>query len=157
MPKARRVSLRDPTQECVQCSVCQVCQCRKQWLADIAEAVDFGAPQGSNNGCASCRQDSLLQRLPHASIIAAAGLALFCCLSLDLPPEWQATVILLTTILLLGGLLATAVVLTHRIVESWSKQRILARTPPWEIVMSKERAALYESDSPRYSWAWLLR
>ena len=101
------------------------------------------------NSCCSRRQDSwLTQWLPYATIIAATSVALACCQSWELSAEGQA-ILYAATAMLLAGILTALLLLTHQTVESWVRQRILANTPPWEVVITEERTALASSDASR--------
>lgn len=102
----------------------------------------------SSDSLCSYRQKSWMQCLPYAAIIAAISALLACCQFLELSAQSQAVLNTVAAILL-GVLLTACLLLTHQTVESWVRQRILASTPPWEVVIVEERAALGSGDAPR--------
>ena len=102
----------------------------------------------SPNRVCSRRQESWKQWLPYATIIAATSIVLACCQFLELSAQAHA-MLNAATAMLLALVLSAVLLLTHQTVESWVRQRILASTPPWEVVIVEERTALASSDAPR--------
>ena len=89
-----------------------------------------------------------MQWLPYATIVALTSLVLGCCQLLELPEQGQAALDAACMLLLAVTLLA-CLLLTHQTVDSWNRRRILASTPPWEVVVQEERTALARSAGPR--------